>query len=115
MLESMIRQQFWEWWWFPVVIFLLVWYVLSIVLAIWVYRDAKRRGLDATLWLVIVILIGPVGAVIYLVVRERGGLVPPPPPPPPPGVAPTCPTCGQPLTYVQQYGRWYCQYCRRYT
>ncbi|GEM_PF-959635 len=37
-----------------------------------------------------------------------------PPPPPPPGGAPTCRTCGQPLTYVQQYGKWYCHRCRKY-
>ena len=30
---------------------------------------------------------------------------------PPP---PTCPTCKQPLTYVQQYQRWYCQNCQKY-
>ena len=110
MLQSLIKQALWEWWWFPWLIFVLVWFVLGIVLAIWVYKDAKRRGLDATLWLVIVILIGPIGVVIYLVSREHGGLAPPPPP----GAVPTCPTCGQPLTYVPQYGRWYCQYCRKY-
>ena len=25
-----------------------------------------------------------------------------------------CPTCGQPLTYVHQYQRWYCNYCQKY-
>ncbi|MFH0848946.1 MAG: hypothetical protein V1857_05545 [archaeon] len=29
-------------------------------------------------------------------------------------VTPVCPICGQPLSYVQQYGRWYCYYCRQY-
>ena len=37
-----------------------------------------------------------------------------PPLPPPPGGAPICRTCGQPLTYVQQYGKWYCHRCRKY-
>lgn len=44
-----------------------------------------------------------------------------PPPPriiqqpaqPPPKQYP-CATCGQPLTYVQQYKRWYCNNCRKY-
>jgi len=36
-----------------------------------------------------------------------------PPPPPPPGAA-TCPTCGGPLTYVEQYQRWYCYKCKKY-
>lgn len=26
-----------------------------------------------------------------------------------------CPTCGGPLTYVQQYQRWYCTKCQKYT
>jgi len=40
----------------------------------------------------------------------------PPPPPPPTSAPPTpkCPTCGQPLTYIQQYQRWYCQNCKKY-
>lgn len=28
--------------------------------------------------------------------------------------APPCPKCGTPLTYVQQYQRWYCTVCREY-
>jgi len=30
------------------------------------------------------------------------------PPPPPPGVSTTCPSCGGPLRYIEQYKRWYC-------
>jgi len=37
----------------------------------------------------------------------------PPPPPPPPG-AQVCPTCGGPLTYIEQYQRWYCYKCKKY-
>jgi len=37
------------------------------------------------------------------------------PPPPPQGVAQnTCPNCGQPLTWIEQYQRWYCYNCQRY-
>jgi hypothetical protein len=36
------------------------------------------------------------------------------PPPPPPSATQMCPTCGQPLTFVQQYNRWYCQNCKKY-
>jgi len=35
----------------------------------------------------------------------------PPPPPPPP---PTCSTCGGPLSFIPQYGRYYCYNCRKY-
>ena len=27
---------------------------------------------------------------------------------------PTCPTCGSPLVYVEQYKRWYCPNCKKY-
>ena len=35
-------------------------------------------------------------------------------PPPPPGAAVTCPTCGGPLRYIQQYQRWYCDKEQKY-
>jgi len=36
------------------------------------------------------------------------------PPTGPAASAPTCPTCGQPLTYIQQYQRWYCDNEKKY-
>jgi hypothetical protein len=39
--------------------------------------------------------------------------VPPAAPPPPPGAA-TCSDCGGPLTYIEQYQRWYCYKCKKY-
>jgi hypothetical protein len=36
------------------------------------------------------------------------------PPPPPPGTATTCPTCGGPLRYIEQYKRWYCDKENKY-
>ena len=38
----------------------------------------------------------------------------PPPPPPPPDSTPLCPTCGNPLSYIQQYQRWYCYAEQKY-
>ncbi len=40
--------------------------------------------------------------------------VAPPPPPPAPGPPPNCPTCGNPTTFIVQYGRYYCYPCARY-
>jgi MFS family permease len=37
-----------------------------------------------------------------------------PAPPPPPGAATTCPSCGGPLRYIQQYQRWYCDKEQKY-
>lgn len=38
----------------------------------WVYTDATDRGMDpAALWALVTFLVGPLGAGIYLVVREE--------------------------------------------
>src|SRR2546428_3819375 len=70
--------------------------------ALWMYRDAQTRRMDATVWVVLLVvatllasIIGfVIVLVIYLVVRENhpiGGCLPmgygPYRPPPPPGVA----------------------------
>lgn len=53
-----------------------------------------------------------------LLKRERFGQTLPPSPPSAPSpqtaVAQLCPKCGQPLSFIQQYGRWYCYNCRKY-
>ena len=49
---------------------------LNIALLVWVYRDAKNRGMDnAVVWLIVVLLVGPIGAIIYLLARTQGNLV----------------------------------------
>jgi hypothetical protein len=54
-----------------------------ILLAVWVYRDAKKRGMEATLWLLLVLLTGFIGLIVYLIVRREHPIQQPPPPPPP--------------------------------
>ena len=50
---------------------------LNIALLIWVARDAKSRGMDnSILWMVLVMLTGIIGLIIYLLVRPQGNLVP---------------------------------------
>ena len=109
-----------------------VWFIIWILVAIWVYRDAESRGMSGALWLIIVILIGLIGIIIYLVVRSdktqmQPGYAPYPQQQypqqqypqypqqqypqqayqPPPSVAKTCPKCGAPV----QPGMQYCQSC----
>lgn len=48
---------------------IIIWFIVWILVAIWVYRDAKKRGKNKVLWLIIVILIGIIGLIIWLVVR----------------------------------------------
>jgi hypothetical protein len=48
--------------------------------------------------------------------RRMGGTSPQPaaPTPTPAPATPTCPTCGNPLRYIQQYQRWYCDKEQKY-
>jgi hypothetical protein len=69
-------------------------------------------------WEAVGVFFGSEKSQLYILLkREKGGLmlVPSPSPPSPQSTAaPMCPTCGQPLTFVQQYGRWYCYNCKKY-
>lgn len=48
----------------------VVFYVIAILIAIWVYKDAKKRDMNAAVWLLIVLVTGCIGCIIYLVVRD---------------------------------------------
>ena len=73
---------------FVVIIAFYVW------VAVWIFRDANKRGISGVLWALIWIVLNILGLIIYLVVRPRdfagqgSSAVPPPPanetPPPPP-------------------------------
>ena len=48
--------------------------VVGLVLTIWMImftlKDAKKRGMDPTIWIIMIVLLGWLGFVIYLCVRE---------------------------------------------
>ncbi len=48
----------------------ILFFVIGIVLAVWVYKDAKKRDMNAAVWLLIVLVTGCIGCIIYLVVRD---------------------------------------------
>jgi hypothetical protein len=102
----------------------VIWFIIWILVAIWVYKDAESRGMSGVMWLLIVLLLGLIGIIVYLVVRKPKVMAPPPypmapppaygapppgyaapppayaPPPPPPGAAPpgmNCRYCGTPV------------------
>ena len=52
------------------IIVILVSCVISLLIAIWVYKDAKKRDMNAPVWLLIVLVTGCIGCIIYLVVRD---------------------------------------------
>jgi uncharacterized membrane protein YhaH (DUF805 family) len=66
-----------------IILFIIGLFVVWILLAVWVYRDAKKRGMEATLWLLLVLLTGIIGLIVYLIVRREHPIQQPPPPPPP--------------------------------
>ena len=50
---------------------LLVWFIVWILIGIWVYKDAEKRGKSGILWLLLVIILGIIGLIIWLVVRPK--------------------------------------------
>jgi len=59
--------------------------VIPILIGVYVYRDASRRGMNAALWVIIVLLLSFAGFVIYLLVRQDY-------------LDMQCPTCCSPVT-----------------
>lgn len=54
----------------------------TILIAVWVYKDAKKRNMDAVMWTVLAVLIPSyIGLIIYLVSRQKQKLY-------------ACPRCG---------------------
>lgn len=80
-------------------------FLVAILLAVWVYRDAEKRGESGVLWLIIVLITGIIGLIIWLIVRGDKPVISSEPatkvPPPPQTVQTTqttaaqfCPNCG---------------------
>ena len=62
-------------------IIMIVAFAIQIALGVWVYKDAKKRGMDnAVLFCVITLLTGLIGLIIYLLMRPKNT--------PPSGTAP---------------------------
>ena len=62
---------------FVLIVIPLVIIVLNIALLVWVARDAKARGMDSSvLWMILVMLTGLLGLVIYLFSRPQGNVIP---------------------------------------
>lgn len=52
---------------------IFIWFLIAILIAIWVYKDAEKRGSSGPLWLIIVIITGIFGIIIWLIVRPPIG------------------------------------------
>jgi ribosomal protein S27AE len=84
---------------------LFCWLALGIALCIWVYRDAQDRGMDGALWLIVVIFTGPIGLILYLLLRSEPRPYSRPPPPPPPLLRRTrfCTRCGREVSLAARF------------
>jgi hypothetical protein len=57
----------------------LIYIVLSLIVGVWMYRDAQRRNNpQAVLWLILGIVFNLAALLIYLAVRKNQQLPPPP-------------------------------------
>ena len=57
-------------------LFVVAFFALGIYLLVWVAKDAKSRGVDnPVVWMVLVLVTGVIGFVIYLAVRPSGNLI----------------------------------------
>ncbi|MBS7614333.1 zinc ribbon domain-containing protein [Candidatus Bathyarchaeota archaeon] len=66
-----MMQQFFIFPFFFILVFGIIWFVAGILICIWVYQDAKSRGMDGALWLLIVLIANVLGLIIYLIIREE--------------------------------------------
>ena len=74
---------------------MMLFLVIGLLLCVWVYRDAQKRGMNGALWLIIVLLANIIGLIVYLVVREPEKSYPISAPS---TTAQYCKYCGNPLT-----------------
>jgi hypothetical protein len=52
------------------VVCLLPW-IIWLILAIWAYKDAEKRGKSGIVWFFIVLILGIIGLIIWLIVRPK--------------------------------------------
>ena len=76
--------------------------VISIVIAIYMYKDAEKRGKNALLWGIIGFCCGCIGLIIWLIIRPPIQQAPPPGYYPPPQQQPYYPPPQQPGYPPQQ-------------
>lgn len=49
--------------------FVIVCFVVHILLAVWVFQDIRKRNAGSGIWIVIALLTGPLGTLVYAIVR----------------------------------------------
>jgi hypothetical protein len=119
-----------QWGFFPIFMGIIIFIIIvsslvGIWLCIWIYRDAQARDENGALWVIILLISGLIGLIVWLVVRSDRPIVNPritaskyraqspeyiPPTPntktPPPGMK-FCKNCGKPIPPNSAY----CPHC----
>lgn len=59
-----------------VILVLVALFVVHILILVWVARDAKARNMDSgVLWIILILMTGVVGLIIYIFSRPQGNVV----------------------------------------
>ncbi len=53
------------------IVLMILWLVIAIMIAVWIYRDATDRGQNGALWVIITLILGVVGLLIWLIKRPK--------------------------------------------
>ncbi len=56
--------------WIAIVLITIISLIIQVAIGVWIYKDAKKRKMEAALWLLIVLLTGLIGLIIYFIVRD---------------------------------------------
>jgi len=74
-IVSAQEYMYYDWWIFSGLCFfwVIIWFIIWIFVAIWVYKDAEKRGSNGILWLILVLLLGIIAIIIWLVIRPPIG------------------------------------------
>ncbi|MEJ2293750.1 MAG: hypothetical protein P8Y23_03190 [Candidatus Lokiarchaeota archaeon] len=51
-------------------VLILVYFLIGAILAIWAYRNARRRNMKYKEWLIAILLTGFIGFLVYMTIRD---------------------------------------------
>ena len=52
--------------------FVVLYIVTTVLIGVWIYKDAQKRGMDALLWTLLAILLPSyIGVIVYFVSRSK--------------------------------------------
>ncbi|MBS3781437.1 MAG: hypothetical protein KGY66_05055 [Candidatus Thermoplasmatota archaeon] len=102
-------------------------FLIRFLVAYYIYEDAKKRGEEEMLWLIVGLVAGIIGLIIWLIVRpdrrevrmndqrwqgtqyDQRAI-----PPQDRQVGKPCPDCDSPMRWITEHNRWFCDSCREY-